>query len=264
MMLVRITTAGVVDECTVLETSGSQILDKTACDHVTRVWRWEPPTSQGRPTNVLTRVSVTWALLDAPLSETDDLRPILATQTQPPLPDFATRPAEPGLMEMVVHITKAGAVDECAGVDKSISQRLIQAACEHVKRFWRWEPPTAKGQPSDASARIWTSWNKGGETPSGADFTVAATLVDCLSDNREIRLAKCDLPFGILYSVAAAATVNDSPMFCGLPRSGDAEKDRAAFKEKLLAWFRDHPETRDEHLAPAGRAAVRVIFACRL
>ena len=90
------------------------------------------------------------------------------------------------------------------------------------------------------------------------------TLIDCQINDKDVRYAKCDLPFGILYSGALAASTKDTPMFCGLPRSEDREKDVAEFKERLLAWFRDHPETRDEHLAKASRDAVKAVFACRL
>jgi len=46
-------------------TPRSELLDTAACDYVKRVWRWQPPTNQGAPVAVSTRVSVKWDLKDA-------------------------------------------------------------------------------------------------------------------------------------------------------------------------------------------------------
>ena len=65
LMEVQITTEGRVSECTVVKSSSSERLDTAACDHVQRVWRWRPPTFEGKPIAVKTRVQVTWDLKDA-------------------------------------------------------------------------------------------------------------------------------------------------------------------------------------------------------
>jgi len=65
LMEVHITTEGNVDECKVLQTSSSDRLDQAACEYVKSRWRWQPPTNQGTPTAVSTRVSVKWDLKDA-------------------------------------------------------------------------------------------------------------------------------------------------------------------------------------------------------
>ena len=65
LMEVHITTEGNVDDCKVLQTSSSDRLDQAACDFVKSRWRWQPPTNQGTPTAVSTRVSVKWDLKDA-------------------------------------------------------------------------------------------------------------------------------------------------------------------------------------------------------
>jgi protein TonB len=65
LMLVHITTEGNVDDCKVEQTSSSDRLDQAACDFVKSHWRWQPPTNQGTPTAVSTRVSVKWDLKDA-------------------------------------------------------------------------------------------------------------------------------------------------------------------------------------------------------
>ena len=62
MMEVHITTFGVVDNCTVISSSGFVRLDEAACAHVKAVWRWEPPIQNGTPVNVRTRVQVMWDL----------------------------------------------------------------------------------------------------------------------------------------------------------------------------------------------------------
>jgi protein TonB len=65
LMEVHITTEGNVDDCKVLQTSSSDRLDQAACEFVKSRWRWQPPTNQGAPVAVSTRVSVKWDLKDA-------------------------------------------------------------------------------------------------------------------------------------------------------------------------------------------------------
>jgi protein TonB len=65
LMEVNITTEGNVDQCTVVQSSSSERLDNAACDFVKSRWRWQPPTNQGQPVAVKTRVSVKWDLRDA-------------------------------------------------------------------------------------------------------------------------------------------------------------------------------------------------------
>ncbi|MFO1248098.1 MAG: energy transducer TonB [Alphaproteobacteria bacterium] len=65
LMEVHITTEGNVDDCKVVTSSSSERLDSAACDYVKSRWRWQPPTNQGTPTAVSTRVSVKWDLKDA-------------------------------------------------------------------------------------------------------------------------------------------------------------------------------------------------------
>lgn len=65
LMEVNITTEGNVDQCTVVQSSSSERLDNAACDFVKSRWRWQPPTNQGQPVSVKTRVSVKWDLRDA-------------------------------------------------------------------------------------------------------------------------------------------------------------------------------------------------------
>src|SRR5580698_10437003 len=60
LMEVHITTEGNVDDCKIVQTSSSDRLDQAACDFVKSHWRWSPPTNQGAPTAVSTRVSVKW------------------------------------------------------------------------------------------------------------------------------------------------------------------------------------------------------------
>ena len=61
---VHITAEGNVDACKVVQTSSSERLDNAACDWVKGHWRWQPPTQQGTPHDVSTRISVKWDLKD--------------------------------------------------------------------------------------------------------------------------------------------------------------------------------------------------------
>ena len=160
LMQVHITTQGVVDDCIVVQSSSSERLDQAACDHVRKTWRWQPPTAQGQPTNVLTRISVKWDLRDAPPPPAGPgvLRPIMATHTLPPYPPESFALNEQGTTMMEVNVTTQGVADSCKVVQSSGSERLDQAACDHVKQVWRWEPPVAGGQPVNVRTRVSVTW----------------------------------------------------------------------------------------------------------
>lgn len=62
LMELVISPRGNVSECHIMESSSSERLDKAGCDFVTRNWLWRPPTSDGKPVSVKTRVSIKWDL----------------------------------------------------------------------------------------------------------------------------------------------------------------------------------------------------------
>ena len=62
---VNINTEGSVTECAIEKSSGSERLDTAACDYVKSRWKWQPPTSEGKPVSATTLVSVVWNLKDA-------------------------------------------------------------------------------------------------------------------------------------------------------------------------------------------------------
>ena len=57
---------GQVIKAEAVESSGSLRLDQAALDYVKANWRWEPPIKDCQPSEVTTRVSGVWNLLDAP------------------------------------------------------------------------------------------------------------------------------------------------------------------------------------------------------
>lgn len=93
------------------------------------------------------------------VATSDPLRPIARTRTLPPYPPISVRLNESGTTLMEVHITTEGNVDDCKVVTSSSSERLDQAACDHVKRVWRWQPPTNQGQPIAVSTRVSVKWD---------------------------------------------------------------------------------------------------------
>ena len=64
-MEITISTSGVITNCSVTASSGSQRLDATACSFVQRNWRWQPPTRDGREVSATTKVSVIWNLISS-------------------------------------------------------------------------------------------------------------------------------------------------------------------------------------------------------
>ncbi|MES2472644.1 MAG: energy transducer TonB [Pseudomonadota bacterium] len=95
----------------------------------------------------------------ARVAASDPLRPIARTRTLPPYPPISVRLNESGTTLMEVHITTEGNVDDCKVVTSSSSERLDQAACDHVKRVWRWQPPTNAGVPVAVSTRVSVKWD---------------------------------------------------------------------------------------------------------
>jgi len=65
LMEVNITVEGNVNECAVVQSSGSERLDTAGCEFVKSHWRWQPPTKEGQPISVKTRVSMKFDLKDA-------------------------------------------------------------------------------------------------------------------------------------------------------------------------------------------------------
>jgi protein TonB len=89
----------------------------------------------------------------------DPLKPIMRTHSIPPYPPISVRLNESGTTLMEVHITTEGNVDDCKILQTSSSDRLDQAACDYVKRVWRWQPPTNQGAPVAISTRVSVKWD---------------------------------------------------------------------------------------------------------
>jgi len=62
-MQVSISTLGVITDCRVTTSSGSDRLDATACSFVQHYWRWLPPTRDGKEVPTTTKISVIWNLV---------------------------------------------------------------------------------------------------------------------------------------------------------------------------------------------------------
>ena len=87
------------------------------------------------------------------------LRPIARSRTKPAYPPISVRLGESGTTLMEVKINTEGSVTECKVVKSSSSERLDTAACDHVLRNYRWQPPTSQGQPVAATVRINMVWD---------------------------------------------------------------------------------------------------------
>ena len=95
----------------------------------------------------------------AVVASSDPLKPIMRTHTIPPYPPISVRLNESGTTLMEVHITTQGNVDDCKILNTSSSERLDTAACDYVKRVWRWQPPTNQGAPVAVSTRVSVKWD---------------------------------------------------------------------------------------------------------
>ena len=95
----------------------------------------------------------------AVVASSDPLKPIMRTHTIPLYPPISVRLNESGTTLMEVHITTEGNVDDCKIINSSSSERLDTAACDYVKRVWRWQPPTNQGAPVAVSTRVSVKWD---------------------------------------------------------------------------------------------------------
>lgn len=85
--------------------------------------------------------------------------PIARTHTKPPYPAISQRMGEQGTTEMMVVVGPDGVPAQVEVTKSSGSQRLDNAAVEHVKARWRWVPPTSEGKPVSVRAPIRIVWN---------------------------------------------------------------------------------------------------------
>lgn len=112
---------------------------------------------------------------DACAAPDQPLRPIATTHTIPPYPSLSQMTAEQGTTTLQVTIGKDGAVTDAQVVKSSGSLRLDQAALEHVKANWRWQPPIKGCQTVEAATRVSIAWNlrdsPGGTPPGVTEWT---------------------------------------------------------------------------------------------
>lgn len=88
-----------------------------------------------------------------------ELKQITRTHTLPPYPTISQRLGEQGTTTMEVAISTEGVVTDCKVTKSSGSDRLDQAACEHVKAHWRWQPPTQEGKPVAVNTSVAVKWD---------------------------------------------------------------------------------------------------------
>ena len=261
MMEVHITTEGAVDDCKVVQSTSSERLDSAACGHVKATWRWQPPTAQGNPVAVSTRISVQFDLRDLPVPNI-----IMSTISLPPFPVAKWKEKPSTLNEqpttlMRLHIANEGTADNCMVVHSSGSALLDQTACDHIKRVWRWQPAPPEGRLV-ATVLIGFSWNAANQQTHPFRLTVGMLLTTCASQEEDVRRQMCDAPLNLVY-LGTLFSSEGKPKLCGLPEPAVQAKEQAPFREKMLGWLRDHPEVRQEDALFLGRDHANEIFACQ-
>jgi protein TonB len=87
------------------------------------------------------------------------LEQITRTHTKPPYPAISQRMGEQGTTELMVTINTKGDVIAAEVTKSSGSKRLDDAAIDHVKARWKWNPPTQNGQPVEARTAVRVVWS---------------------------------------------------------------------------------------------------------
>jgi TonB family protein len=87
------------------------------------------------------------------------LMPVMSTHTQPPYPQMSVMTKEQGTTILQVVIGSDGVPTDVTVNTSSGSIRLDQAAIDHVKANWRWNPPLANCKPIAVKTLISIHWN---------------------------------------------------------------------------------------------------------
>jgi TonB family protein len=101
------------------------------------------------------------AMAQAPAAASSPTRaiPIPHTHTMAPYPALSRSLGEQGATEMLVTVGYDGVPISVELMKSSGFQRLDDAALEHVKAQWRWQPPTRNGSPVAVRAPVRIRWN---------------------------------------------------------------------------------------------------------
>lgn len=87
------------------------------------------------------------------------LKPVAPSHTLPPYPRQSVRQQQQGRVIALAAIGTDGVPAEVTVITSSGSQRLDDAATQHIKTHWRWEPPTEGCKPASAEAKIVVDWH---------------------------------------------------------------------------------------------------------
>jgi TonB family protein len=86
-------------------------------------------------------------------------RPVVSSHTLPFYPRPSVMGHEQGQTILAVHIGLDGAPAEVTVTQSSGHQRLDDAAVQHIKTHWRWEPPTEDCKPAAIEAQVVVGWH---------------------------------------------------------------------------------------------------------
>jgi TonB family protein len=89
------------------------------------------------------------------------LQPIMPTHSLPPYPPPSVRGHEQGRTLMAVQIGIDGVPAEVSVTQSSGTQRLDDAAVQHIKSHWRWQPPTEDCKSVTAEMAVSVGWHVG-------------------------------------------------------------------------------------------------------
>lgn len=145
---------GEVIGCTILQSSGSAILDQTSCETVRRA-RFEPPKNSD-PESAKYRGGVAWQMEDQHGAD----KVIVFVLRELPLNLLIPR-------TLIRHAIDArGRVRDCTITDSSGSAKLDEFACRMVSKKARFKPPTAPLRPQTMAIEWRQSPQGSSEAPS--------------------------------------------------------------------------------------------------
>jgi TonB family protein len=187
IMAIDVSEQGTVDDCRILRSTGSELLDRASCDTITRKARY--PISydaSGKPKRLGSTFVIHWVFLGMTQSEADlpigpqDLiiaaNPHLAPGERgkpdgggsdaerlafpsPKYPGKALKENREGRSHVLLSIDRRGRVDRCSVIRTSGSTDLDQATCDFARSSLRYAPArNGLGKPTPSYDTFNINW----------------------------------------------------------------------------------------------------------
>lgn len=146
---------GSVSDSVLYQTSGYPRLDDAAVSYVKKVWRWERPMRNCKPTTIETLVNVVWNLKGESPRDYPYIGETLDAADYPP---DALRKKEHGIVGVMVSYSETGEPTAWSVVSTSGYDDLDTAAAQIACKRWQFAPMKMNGRPVKSAVFFAMEW----------------------------------------------------------------------------------------------------------